>query len=249
MVTRTSLENYIGQRLSVDRFRDYCPNGLQVEGRDEIRVLATAVTASLAAINAAIDIGADALLVHHGFFWKNEAAPIVRTKKTRIAKLLAHDLNLFAYHLPLDAHAELGNNATLGAALGITPTGRFAEQDLGWLGELPTPMSFADFSQHVAAVLGRPPLAIGDVDKPIRRIAWCTGGAQGYFHEAATLDIDCFLTGEASEFVAHLSQETGIAYLGAGHHATERGGVRALGDHLGATFGLIVHHLDIPNPV
>ncbi|KAF0814619.1 GTP cyclohydrolase 1 type 2 [Andreprevotia sp. IGB-42] len=243
------MENYIGQLLSVDRFRDYAPNGLQVEGREEISIIATAVTASLAAIDAALAVGADALLVHHGYFWKNEAPAIRGTKKARIARLLNNDLNLFGYHLPLDAHAELGNNATLGALLGLTPTGRFAEQDMGWLGELAVPQTFAQFAATVESALGRTPLAIGDSDRLIRNVAWCTGGAQGYFHEAATRDIDCFITGEASEFVTHLARETGIAYLGAGHHATERGGIRALGDHLTHAFGLTVHHLDIPNPV
>ncbi|SMC26877.1 dinuclear metal center protein, YbgI/SA1388 family [Andreprevotia lacus DSM 23236] len=243
------MENYIGQLLSVDRFRDYAPNGLQIEGRDEINVVATAVTASLAAIDAAIAVGADALLVHHGYFWKNEAPAIRGSKKARIAKLLAHDINLFGYHLPLDAHAELGNNATLGALLGLTPTGRFGEQDLAWLGTLDQPLPLAAFAARVEQQLGRAPLVLGEPDKPIHRVGWCTGGAQSYFHEAATLGIDCFITGEASEFVTHLAAETGVAYLGAGHHATERGGVRALGNHLAQSLGLAVHHLDLPNPV
>lgn len=248
-VTRRELENYIGQLLAVERFRDYGPNGLQVEGRESISRIVTGVTASLALVDAAILHNADALLVHHGYFWKNEDPCITRTKKTRIARLLAADLNLFAYHLPLDAHLELGNNAQLAPRLGLTPTGHFGEQDLGWLGELGEQISFAAFSRRVEAVLERAPLALGNPERPVRRVAWCTGGAQSYFHAAAALDIDCFLTGEASEFVTHLAQESGIGYIAAGHHATERYGIEALGAHLAKHFGIDHVHLDLPNPV
>ncbi|SFN29592.1 dinuclear metal center protein, YbgI/SA1388 family [Formivibrio citricus] len=248
-VTRRELENYIGQLLAVDRFRDYAPNGLQVEGKDAIGRIVTGVTASLALIEAAIEQGADALIVHHGYFWKSEDPCITRTKRTRLARLLAHDINLFAYHLPLDAHAELGNNAQLGARLGLLPTGRFAEQDLGWLGVQEQPLSFTAFARRVEEVLGRAPLEIGEADKLVQRVAWCTGGAQGYFHEAAALDIDCFLTGEASEFVTHLANESGIGYIAAGHHATEQFGIAALGEHLATTLGVEHVHIDLPNPV
>ena len=248
-VTRCELENYIGQLLAVDRFRDYAPNGLQVEGKEKISRIVTGVTASLALIDAAIAQGADALIVHHGYFWKSENPCITRTKKNRIARLLAHDLNLFAYPLPLDAHPALGNNALLGAKLGLTPTGRFAEQELGWLGELEPPLSFAAFARRVEEVLGRAPLEIGTPDKLVQRVAWCTGGAQSYFHEAAALDIDCFLTGEASEFVTHLANESGIGYIAAGHHATEQYGIAALGEHLATTLGIEHVHIDLPNPV
>lgn len=248
-ISRQELENYIGQLLNIERFRDYGPNGLQVEGKATISRLVTGVTASLALVDAAIEYGADALLVHHGYFWKNENPCITRTKKTRIACLLAADLNLFAYHLPLDAHPELGNNAQLGERLGLMPTGRFGEQDLGWLGELQAPLSFTAFSRRVEETLERAPLTIGKPDKLIRRVAWCTGGAQSYFHEAAALDIDCFLTGEASEFVTHLVHEAGISYIAAGHHATERFGIEALGSHLAQYFGVEHVHIDLPNPV
>ncbi|WP_229797498.1 Nif3-like dinuclear metal center hexameric protein [Jeongeupia chitinilytica] len=249
LIARFELENYIGQLLAVDRFRDYCPNGLQVEGRDSVRKIATAVTASQAAVDAAIAAEADTLLVHHGYFWKSEAAPIRGTKKARIAALLAADVNLLAYHLPLDAHAELGNNARLGALLGLNATGRFGEQDLGWLGELAEPCTLADFADRTRTALDRAPLVIGDTARPVRRVAWCTGGAQGYFHQAVELGIDAFVTGEASEFVTHLARETGVAFIAAGHHATERYGVRALGEHLAGQFGLELIHLDIENPV
>ncbi|WP_374749716.1 Nif3-like dinuclear metal center hexameric protein [Jeongeupia sp. USM3] len=249
MIARLELENYIGQLLAVDRFRDYCPNGLQVEGRESVGKIATAVTASQAAVDAAIAAGADALLVHHGYFWKSESPAIRGTKKARIAALIKADVNLYAYHLPLDAHAELGNNARLGAKLGLNPTGRFGDQDLGWLGEAAEPSTLADLARRVATALDREPLVIGDAARPIRRVAWCTGGAQGYFHQAVELGIDAFITGEASEFVTHLARETGVAFIAAGHHATERYGVRALGEHLAGHFGLALIHLDIENPV
>lgn len=248
-VVRSELENYIGQLLAVDRFIDYAPNGLQVEGRAQISRIVTGVTASLALIDAAIAQGADALLVHHGYFWKNENPCIIHTKKNRLTRLLVHDINLLAYHLPLDAHPELGNNAQLGQKLGLIPTGHFGEQALGWLGELAMPLPLANFARQVEAALARTPLALGAPDKLVRRVAWCSGGAQSYFHEAATLGVDCFLTGEASEFVTHLAQETGTAYLAAGHHATERYGIAALGAHLASTFGIEHVHIDLPNPV
>ncbi|KPC54052.1 Nif3-like dinuclear metal center hexameric protein [Amantichitinum ursilacus] len=248
-VSRQELENYIGQYLRVSLFRDYCPNGIQVEGRASIQRIATAVTASLAAIEAAHAIGADALLVHHGYFWKGEAAPITGTKKARIARLISTDINLFAYHLPLDAHPDVGNNATLGQILGARTVGQFGEQNLAWIGEFDAPVTLRQLGARLHSMLEREPLLIGDLDKPLRRIGWCTGGAQSFFHEAATLDIDCFVTGEASEFVTHTARESGVAFVAAGHHATERGGVRALGAHLAEHFGLDVTHLDIPNPV
>ena len=248
-VARSELENYIGQLLCIDRFRDYCPNGLQIEGRMNISRIATGITASQALIEAAIAQKADALLVHHGFFWRGENPCITRTKKNRIARLLSHDLNLFAYHLPLDAHPDLGNNAQLGMRLGLTPTSRFGDQDLGWQGELLAPTPLASFTNLVEKTLGRVPLVIGAPSKPIRRVAWCSGGAQDYFHTAATLDIDCFMTGEASEFVTHLAQETGIAFIAAGHHATESFGIEALGTHLTNTFGVEHVHINLPNPV
>ncbi|WP_273428439.1 Nif3-like dinuclear metal center hexameric protein [Chitinibacter tainanensis] len=248
-IQRQELENYIGQLLAVARFKDYAPNGLQVEGNSEVAHIATAVTASAAAIDAAIACGADTLLVHHGYFWKGEDPTITRTKKLRIGKLLAHDLNLLAYHLPLDAHPELGNNAQLAKKLGLRVTGQFGEQDLGLLGELPVPMSLETLSQHIGLQLLRPALALGDPRKPIHKVAWCTGGAQSYFREASNLDIDCFITGEASEFVTHLAQESGVAYIAAGHHATERFGVQALGEHLATEWALQVTHLELDNPV
>lgn len=248
-IARQDLENYIGQLLLADTLRDYCPNGLQIEGRPQVQRIVTGVTASLALIDAAAALNADAILVHHGFFWKGENACITRSKKARIAKLLANDINLLAYHLPLDAHPTLGNNAQLGQKLGLTGTGRFGEQKLGWIGELEIPMTLAEFTRLIDAQLQRSPLVIGPAEQIIQRVAWCTGGAQSFFHEAAQLDIDCFITGEASEFVTHLANESHVSYIAAGHHATERYGIEALGQHLASQFGLEHIHLDLANPV
>jgi dinuclear metal center YbgI/SA1388 family protein len=248
-IARQDLENYIGQLLLVDTWRDYCPNGLQIEGRPNIARIVTGVTASLALIDAAIDLNADALLVHHGFFWKGENACITRSKKARIAKLLANDVNLLAYHLPLDAHPTLGNNAQLGKKLGLIGKAHFGDQKLGWLGELENPLTLAAFTLQIDAQLQRIPLVIGPGDQLIKRVAWCTGGAQSFFHEAANLEIDCFITGEASEFVTHLARESGVSYIAAGHHATERYGIEALGQHLASQYGLEHIHLDLENPV
>ncbi|XZG70068.1 Nif3-like dinuclear metal center hexameric protein [Chitinibacteraceae bacterium HSL-7] len=249
-VSRKRLTDYTEQLLEVGRWRDYCPNGLQVEGRDEVAHIATAVTASLAAIEAAAAVGADTLLVHHGYFWKGEAQPITGTKRRRIASLLTADMNLLAYHLPLDGHPELGNNAQLALRLGLLADGQCGDQSLVSVGHADGEPTLAGLASKVEAALMRAPLVIGDGDRVIRRVAWCTGGAQGYFHDlAAAAEVDCFITGEASEFVTHLARESGVAFIAAGHHATERYGVRALGEHLAAHFSLKLTHLDIENPV
>jgi len=246
---RKQLELYLNDLLQTARFRDYCPNGLQVQGRESITHIVTGVTASLALIEAAIDARADAIVVHHGYFWKGEDARIVGQKHARLKRLLANDLNLFAYHLPLDAHPELGNNAQLGALLGIEPKGRFGDDDLGWIGELSEPTKLSAFAETVAARLNRAPLVIGEADRPVRTVGWCTGGAQGWFEAAVAAGVDVYLSGEASEQTTHLARESGVAYIGAGHHATERGGVRALGNHLAERFGVRHTFIDIPNPV
>lgn len=243
------LELYVNQLLTVDRFRDYCPNGLQVEGRRNIRKFATGVTASRALLEAALDWDADAVLVHHGFFWKNEAAPIRGWKYQRLRLLLANGIHLFAYHLPLDAHPELGNNAQLGQQLGLCAEGRFGAQELGWIGVLPEPETLAAFTARVNDALGRAPLVLGDASRMIRRVAWCTGAAQSFFDEAIQAGADLYLSGEASEATTHLARESGVAYLAAGHHATERYGVQALGQYLANQFSLEHRFIDIDNPV
>jgi dinuclear metal center YbgI/SA1388 family protein len=246
---RNEIELYLNGLLEVHRFRDYCPNGLQVQGREHITHIVTGVTASLALLDAAVSVQADAVLVHHGYFWKNEDARIVGQKHRRLSTLLRHDLNLFAYHLPLDSHPEFGNNASLARHLGLTPDGRFGAEDLGWSGRLPGEMALSELAAHVEALLQRVPLVIEGDGRPIRRIGWCTGGAQGFFESAIAAGVDLYISGEVSEQTTHLARETGVAYMAAGHHATERYGVQALGQHLAQQFSLRHTFIDIPNPV
>jgi dinuclear metal center YbgI/SA1388 family protein len=243
------LRDYIGSELAISRFRDYCPNGVQVEGRGEVRRLATVVTASQAVLEAATAWGADAILAHHGYFWRNEDAAIAGIKKRRVAHLLQHDVSLLAYHLPLDAHPEFGNNAQLGKQLGFAEQGRFGEQDIAMHGTLLQPQTLQQLVKHVHETLCRAPLVIGHANPDITRIAWCSGGGQGYFEQAVQLGVDAFLTGEISEQNVHVAQETGVAFIAAGHHATERYGVQALGEHLAATFSLEHRFFDQDNPV
>ncbi|MBN3810410.1 Nif3-like dinuclear metal center hexameric protein [Paraburkholderia sp. Ac-20347] len=246
---RIELELYLNNLLETGRFKDYCPNGLQVEGRRRVQKIATGVTASLAFLEAALEWGADAVLVHHGYFWKNEAPQITGRKYRRLKTLLAHDLNLFAYHLPLDCHPEFGNNAQLGAKLGWIGEQRFGEQDLGWMATLPMPITLAHFAAQVEQTLGRTPLVLGDPDWQLRRVAWCTGAAQSLFDAAIDAGADVFLTGEISEPTFHTSAESGVAFLAAGHHATERFGVQSVGAHLAETFDIDHLFIDIDNPV
>jgi len=246
---REELNRYLDGLLEVSRYRDYCPNGLQVEGRGEIRRIVSGVTASFDLIQAALAQDADAILVHHGYFWKGDDPCLTGTRRARIALLIAHELNLFAYHLPLDAHAEFGNNAQLGKRLGLVETGRFADQEIGVRGMLETPMRLDDFALQVKQRLGREPLVIGDAAREVRQIAWCTGAAQGFFEEAIKLRPDAYLSGEISEQQVHLARESGVAFIAAGHHATEKFGVQALGEHLASQFGVAHRFIDIPNPV
>jgi dinuclear metal center YbgI/SA1388 family protein len=243
------LRDYNASLLQISLFKDYCPNGLQVEGRAVVLRIATAVTASQQVIDAAIAWGADAILVHHGYFWRNEDATIVGIKKRRIAQLLLNDVSLLAYHLPLDAHAELGNNAQLGKLLGLTEKGRFGEQNIVWKGALNQVQSLAQFGLKVEQSLRRKPQIIGDGEKMIRTVAWCSGGAQGYFEQAVAQGVDAYLTGEISEQNFHIANEIGVAFIAAGHHATERFGIQALGAHLANQFGLEHRFFDQANPI
>ncbi len=243
------LRDYIASLLDVSRFRDYCPNGVQVQGRAEVRRIASGVTASQRLLEAATAWGADAVLVHHGYFWRNEDATITGIKKQRIAHLLRHDISLLAYHLPLDAHIELGNNAQLGRRLGFVERGHFGEQDIACHGVLAQEQTLAQLTKNITDTLQRAPQVIGQGDHTIRRIAWCTGAAQGYFEAAVALGMDAFLTGEISEQNVHVAHETGVAFIAAGHHATERYGVQALGEHLAAHCGLEHRFFDMDNPV
>lgn len=252
MVRRQELVAALDTLLSPHLFSDYCPNGLQVEGRPEIRRVVTGVTACQALLDAAVEAGADAVLVHHGYFWKSEDARVTGMKRRRLATLLANDLNLIAYHLPLDAHPELGNNVQLAQRLGLVVTGPLDPADrrvVGNTGELAVPDTAGRFASRVRQVLGRDVLHVGDPDAPVRTVGWCTGGAQGYIEQAVAAGVDLYLTGEVSEQTVHVARETGIQFLACGHHATERYGVQAVGDWLAARFGVEHRHIDIPNPV
>ncbi len=246
---RAELDRYLEQLLEVGRFRDYCPNGLQVEGRAEVRRIVCGVTANQALIEAAIEAKADALLVHHGWFWRGEDGRVTGMRKQRLRALLTHDINLYAYHLPLDAHAELGNNAQLAQRLGLTVEGRFGEQDIGFLGAAPGVATAEALTRHIAETFGRAPLLVGDANRQITRVAWCTGAAQGYFEQAIAAGADVFISGEISEQTVHLARESGVPYIAAGHHATERYGVQAVGAHLATRFGIECQYIDIDNPV
>lgn len=252
--------------LEVDRFKDYCPNGLQVEGRAQVQRIVTGVTASLALIERAIALQADTLLVHHGLFWRGHDGTVTGWMRKRLGLLLQHDINLLAYHLPLDAHSQWGNNAQLAARLGLVVEGRFGEQQLGFWGR-PDPsllvsgngvqpagatgVQFADVSSlaaHVSDRLGRQVVWVEGCPRPVERIAWCSGGAQAYFEAAIATGAQVFITGEISEPQAHYARECGVSYIACGHHASERYGVAALGAAMAARYGLHHEFVDIDNP-
>lgn len=251
MSPRQELLTAFDDLLAPERFKDYGPNGLQVEGRDTVRRIVSGVTASRALIEAAVARGADAIFVHHGLFWRGQDGRVTGWMKQRLALLLAHDVNLFAYHLPLDAHPELGNNAQLGRQLGLVADGRFGEQDLGFIGTRARGDAFADseaLAAHVRAALGRPVTCVAGASGPLRRIAWCTGGAQSYFEAAIAAGAQAFLTGEISEPQAHYARECGVTFLACGHHATERYGAPAVAAHVAAALGLEHEFVDVDNP-
>lgn len=252
MITLKELVDYSDTLLCVEQFTDYCPNGLQVEGVATIGRLVSGVTASMALIEAAIEAGADALLVHHGYFWKGEDARVTGMKRQRLQRLLGAGISLLAYHLPLDAHPELGNNAQLARQLGFSQAGRFGNdggKQLGQYGMPARPMSAADMAAHIQATLGRVAMHIPGSAGSIHSVGWCTGAAQAYIEAAAELGLDAYISGEISEQTVHVAREYGIHYFAAGHHATERYGVRALGEHLANHFGLQHQFIDIDNPV
>ncbi|TCL03980.1 type 2 GTP cyclohydrolase I [Sodalis ligni] len=243
----TELEQLINQQLDAGAFEDYGPNGLQVEGRPQINRIVTGVTASQALLDAAVAHNADAVLVHHGYFWKNESPVVTGMKQRRLKTLLNHDINLLAWHLPLDAHPVLGNNAQLAALLDIEAQG-LLEPLLPW-GTFATPVSGQELQRRLEMRLEREVLHCGDnAPAQIRRLAWCTGGGQGFIEQAARAGVDAFITGEVSEQTIHIARETGIHFYAAGHHATERGGIKALGEWLAREHHLDVTFIDIPNP-
>lgn len=249
MVKVSELTHYTQQLLQVERFKDYCPNGLQVEGRVEVRKIVSGVTASMALLQAAHLAQADLILVHHGYFWRGEDPRVVGIKRNRLAFMLQHNLNLLAYHLPLDAHPELGNNVQLGQVLGLIQEGFAGETNMIAYGTLPSPITLQAFALDIESRLQRIPLVVGDQQKKVQKIAWCTGAAQGYMEEAIALGVDVFISGEISEQTHHQAIETGVSYISAGHHVTERYGVQALGQHLAEKFGIAHEFIDINNPV
>lgn len=252
MIPRNELLAYLDNLLNPSQFQDYCPNGLQVAGRDHVERIVCGVTASDALIERAIEAGADMLIVHHGYFWKGESQAITGIKRQRLAKLLQHDINLVAYHLPLDAHPQLGNNAQLAEKLAFKVSGLMdntGKPAIGWWGELDDPMSPTQLAALIHNRLDREPLVIAANETPIKKVGWCTGAAQGFLQQAVDMGLDAFISGEISEPTVHLARETGVHYFAAGHHATERYGVKALGEHLAAKFDLEQQFVDIDNPV
>lgn len=252
MVKLQQLVDYCDQLLDVGSYQDYCPNGLQVEGRPEVRRIITGVSASQALLDAAVAHEGDLILVHHGYFWKGEAQTLRGMRKQRIKTLLGNDLSLLAYHLPLDGHAELGNNAQLAKRWGFQVEGRFGAGPAGGIamfGRLAQALSACELAAQLSADLGREALLIEGGEHPIRRVGWCSGAAQDYLEQAAGLGLDAFISGEVSERTVHTARELGIHYIGAGHHATERYGVAALGAHLAEVFSIENQFLDLDNPV
>ena len=254
-VSRQQLLERLDQLLEPERFKDYGPNGLQVEGRSPVRKIVSGVTASLALIEAAAARGADALFVHHGLFWRGQDGRVTGWMRRRLGLLLAHDINLLAYHLPLDAHPELGNNAQLGLRLGLQAfegeQGRFGENRLGFVGgpaaggAIATPQ---DLAARIEAALGRPVTLVAGQPGPLRTVAWCSGGAQGYFEAAIAAGAQAFITGEMSEPQAHLAREMGVSFIACGHHASERYGAPAVAARVAAEFGIEHEFIDIDNP-
>ncbi|OOZ37422.1 Nif3-like dinuclear metal center hexameric protein [Solemya velesiana gill symbiont] len=250
MVNLGELEAYCNQLLAVDSFNDYCPNGLQVDGGNpEISSVVTGVTASQALLDAAVEAGADLLLVHHGYFWKGESPALTGMKGRRVRTLMQNGISLMAYHLPLDAHAEIGNNRQLADRLGFQDPEPLDEEGLLWSACLGEPESAQNMIARIDASLQRNPLYLDGGREDISKVCWCTGGAQGYIERAAAAGMDAFISGEVSEQTAHLARELGIHYFSAGHHATERYGILALGEHLSERFGLQCSFIDISNPV
>ncbi len=251
-VTRQALVDACNNLLQPERFKDYGPNGLQVEGTDTVQRIVSGVTASRALIEAAIAVQADAIFVHHGLFWRGQDGTVTGWMKQRLQLLLAHNINLLAYHLPLDAHPELGNNAQLGQRLGLEARGSCGDQNLVLWGARADGQIFENATSLAASVLqvlGRSPVMVTpDATRAIRRVAWCSGGAQSYFEAAIAAGVDAFITGEISEPQAHLARETGVAFLACGHHATERYGAPAVAAHVAAQWGVAHQFIEIDNP-
>ena len=248
MAHRSDIDMYLSAVMQAASFKDYGPNGLQIEGRAGVGRLVSGVTASLALIEAAIAAQADALLVHHGLFWRGQDGRLTGWLKQRVQRLMTHDISLFAYHLPLDAHAEFGNNAQFGRRIGVSADARFGEQSLGFVGSLEQPMTTRDLLGRLRQISSRTPAYVEGDGRALRRVAWCTGAAQSYFEGAIAAGADVFITGEMSEPQVHLARETGVAFIACGHHASERYGVQALGSHMAEHFGIEHRYIEIDSP-
>lgn len=252
-VSRNELMAYVNNLMRPWDFKDYCENGLQVEGKASIKTLVTGVTACQALLDKAVELKADAILVHHGYFWKGEAQSLVGMKGKRIRTLIQNDINLIAYHLPLDVHQEFGNNVQLARLLELEITDgldRGNPDSVGLIGRLAKPLTGAQLAERIGNVLGRAPMHIGEGGKEeIFTVAWCTGSAQSYINKALDAGVDAYITGEISEPVVHTARELGIHFYSAGHHATERYGAKSLGEHLAQHFDIECHFVDIDNPV
>lgn len=249
MATLKNVTKFINEYLEIDKFKDYSPNGLQVEGKEKLIKIITGVSATHALIEAAIERKADAILVHHGWFWEKEDPRIIGMKYNRLKLLIDHDISLLGYHLPLDAHLEIGNNAQLAKRWDIQIEGIMNEQGVGNFGRLKEYTSLEALGDRIEKSLKRKPLLISAGEHAIRRVAWCSGGAQGWIDKAVKLGVDAFISGEISEHTVHIARESGVHYIAAGHHATERYGIQALGEHVAAKFGLLCEFVDIDNPV
>ncbi|WP_303901836.1 Nif3-like dinuclear metal center hexameric protein [Thiohalomonas denitrificans] len=249
MARLSDIVTYTDDLLAIDEYQDYCPNGLQVQGREEVNTLVSGVTASRELVERAAHVGADALLVHHGYFWKGEDPRVIGMKYERLRCLIDAGISLIGYHLPLDGHPELGNNARLGALLGLETTGYFGRDNLARFAVLEKAVSSIELARRLESTLERAPLHIRGAERPLERIGWCSGAAQGFLADAAALGLDAFISGEISEPTVHTARELGIDYFAAGHHATERYGVQALGGHLAEQFRIEHHFIEVPNPV
>ncbi|THB75381.1 MAG: Nif3-like dinuclear metal center hexameric protein [Gammaproteobacteria bacterium] len=244
------LKKYLAEYLVVDKIKDYCPNGLQVESSAEVNKIITGVSANMELIEAAIERNADTIITHHGFFWKGEEPTITGIKGNRIRALIQNNINLLAYHLPLDIHPEIGNNALFARQLGANVEGGFGAVgiiDLGVIGRLSNPLHADELQELLAGILGRTPDVVGVCDKKIGRVGICTGAAQDYIEEAAALGVDAFISGEISERTPHMAKELGVCYFAAGHHATERFGIKAVGELLADKFALNVEFVEVVN--
>lgn len=251
MISPEQLASWCHDYLSADEFKDYCPNGLQVDAGQPIEHVLTGVTACEALIDEAIDKKAQAILVHHGYFWKGESYPLVGMKGKRIRKLMQNGISLIAYHLPLDAHPMIGNNAILASELGLEITGALYPEEKYPVGNVAvcqemTPSQLADKIYHV---LQRKPLHLSGGQPILSKVALCTGGAQDMIEQAAKMGCHAFISGEVSERTTHIARELNIDYFACGHHATERGGIKALGELIQKEFGIQTTFVDIDNPV